>query len=153
METTTVNARFSSSPTTVTCWLPVFVHVSLDPWAYPTCVWSLFTNNSAGISSSFIPYAIWRKARQHKCSQSLGSFCAARIAFLSDHRRVPWSHLRKNESEQRKDNPSFARLSNISGAIFKMVATTIPRTVTRVTGAAASRRRSSRFVMASTTSG
>ena len=86
-------------------------------------------------------------------SQSSGSIYTPHVAFHSDHRRVPWSHLCRYESEQWKDVPSLACLANILGIIFRMVATTILHTVTSVTSAEASWRCSRHFVMASTMSG
>jgi hypothetical protein len=48
---------------------------------------------------------------------------------------------------------SLALWSKISGAISRIVATNIPRIITKVSGAAASRNAMSRLMMASTTSG
>jgi hypothetical protein len=89
----------------------------------------------------------------HISSQLSGILCAAWVAFHSDHLIVLCSHFRRKVSEQRNWLLSLALWSKISGAISRVMATKIPRIVTKVSGAAASRNALSRLMMASITSG
>ena len=128
IEMRTVKARFSLQPRTGTCFDPVLAQLILSPGTNKTWVWSEFTSNSSGMSSSLITHAFQRKDRSH-CSSQLSGFFAACVPFRGDQCNTSCNHFCMKDFEVQNV------FSKILGADLRIIATMIPRALTIVTWA------------------
>ena len=131
----TVKAHFFLKQRTGTCFDPVSAQLILSPGTNKTWVWSEFTSNSSGMSSSLITHAFWRKDRSHCSSQLSGFFCASCAPFHGDQCNTSCNHFRMKDSEVWNVKPSWNVFSKISGADLRIIATMIPCALTIVTWA------------------